>query len=101
VPRPGSPYGGTYPRARSVLLRQRLPCALRLACDGAMADSADHDPPLALHEHVAGSGCCRLVPACLRCQSVQDAELVGFGRFELFQGAGPRAQPGFWPPPGL
>jgi hypothetical protein len=59
VPRRGSPYDHRYQRARSVLLRQRLPCALRLACDGATDDSADHDPPLALHVHVAGSGCCR------------------------------------------
>lgn len=69
--RRGSVYGWNYKRERQQLLAQRRQCQLRLVCDGALADSADHDPPLSHHEHVAGSGCCRLVPACLRCQHYQ------------------------------
>jgi hypothetical protein len=38
----------------------------------------DHQPPLALHFHVEGSGCCRVLPACGDCQRRQGAEL-GFG----------------------
>ena len=48
-----------------------LPCEMRLVCDGAAADSADHVPPVSLHEHVEGSGCCVLRPACMRCQGEQ------------------------------
>jgi hypothetical protein len=54
---------------RASLLGQ--PCALMLMCDGDPADSADHSPPLSRHEHHEGSGCCRLQPACMRCQSEQ------------------------------
>lgn len=66
-----SPYGWPYRRARARLLAQGLRCALRLVCDGVVADSADHDPPLALHRHQPGTGCCVLRPACLSCQKVQ------------------------------
>lgn len=48
-----------------------LPCELRLVCEGDPADSADHSPPLSRHEHVRGSGCCVLRPACMRCQHEQ------------------------------
>jgi hypothetical protein len=72
VPRCPSPYGRPYKRERARLLAQGLHCALGLVCGGrAVADSADHDPPLALHDHRPGSGCCRLQPACLRCQKEQ------------------------------
>jgi hypothetical protein len=76
VPRRDSPYGGRYELERQQLLALRLPCHLRLVCDGVPADSADHDPPLALHAHVNGSGCCRLVPACLDCQRVQGKQVA-------------------------
>jgi hypothetical protein len=71
MPRRHSPYGGRYESDRAALLAQGLPCALRLVCHGAPADSADHDPPLGLHEHLADSGCCRLQPACMACQRLQ------------------------------
>jgi hypothetical protein len=48
-----------------------LLCSLRLVCDGVLADSADHDQPLSQHDHVPGSGCCRLIPACTACQRKQ------------------------------
>jgi len=62
-------YGHRYKLVRASLLGQ--PCALMLMCDGDPADSADHTPPLSRHEHHEGSGCCRLQPACMRCQSEQ------------------------------
>jgi hypothetical protein len=52
-----------------------LPCELRLVCQGRAADSADHDPSIALHDHVTGSGCCRLLPACSACRRVQGGQL--------------------------
>jgi hypothetical protein len=50
-------------RAASAHLR-RHPTAC--AC-GAQAVTLDHVPPLALHHHQRGTSCCRLVPACVRC----------------------------------
>lgn len=62
-------YGHRYRQLRATLLGQ--PCELRLLCEGDPADSADHVPPLSRHEHVEGSGCCSLRPACMRCQGEQ------------------------------
>lgn len=39
------------------------------------ATEADHQPALALHEHVAGSGCCILVPSCGPCARRQGGRL--------------------------
>lgn len=64
-----SPYGYRYRQLRATLLG--LPCELLLGCGGAPADSADHVPPLSLHEHREGSGCCVLRPACMGCQGEQ------------------------------
>lgn len=74
-------YDGNYKRERRVLLAQRVPCQLRLVCGGAVADSADHDPPIRQHRHVPGSGCCRLVPACVACQHKQGG-LIRSGRLK-------------------
>ena len=63
------PYGHRYRKLRAALLG--LPCELQLVCEGDPADSADHSPPLSRHEHVEGSGCCVLRPACMRCQGEQ------------------------------
>src|SRR5215471_14145628 len=41
-----------------------VPCA---HCKRAVATTLDHDPPLAMHVHRAGSGCCRQVPSCEKC----------------------------------
>ena len=76
-----SAYDRNYRRERQAMLALRLSCHLRLVCDGAVADSADHDPPLSLHAHVRGSGCCRLVPACLSCQHHQGG-LIRSGRLK-------------------
>ena len=42
---------------------------------GEPASELDHQPPLAVHRHVEGSGCCRVLPACGDCQRKQGAEL--------------------------
>jgi hypothetical protein len=75
MPRKGSPYGPAYQAVRAAQLG--LPCEMRLVCDGDPANSTDHDPPLARHLHIEGSGCCRLRPGCLRCQRRQAQELAG------------------------
>jgi hypothetical protein len=71
MPRRGSPYGPAHERRRAALIR---PGALCHHC-GEPASELDHAPPLALHHHVEGSGCCRSLPACWRCQRAQAAAL--------------------------
>ena len=51
-----------------------MPGAVCHRC-GAPASELDHVPPLALHTHVEGSGCCVSLPACGPCQRAQAAEL--------------------------
>jgi hypothetical protein len=85
MPRSDSPYNRRYLRARAALLARRDPCELRLVCNGDLANSADHVPPLALHpggaaSHVEGSGCCELKPACIACQRVQGRLVVKLKR---------------------
>jgi hypothetical protein len=36
-------------------------------CGTELATTLDHWPPLAMHKHRAGSGCCRLIPSCHEC----------------------------------
>ena len=66
-----NPYGWAHQRRRRAILRPGVVCHL---C-GAPASELDHVPPLALHRHVEGSGCCRSLPACGDCQRQQAAEL--------------------------
>jgi hypothetical protein len=42
-------------------------------CGERRATVPDHYPPLSAHPHVEGSGCCKLLPHCLRCSRVQGA----------------------------
>lgn len=72
MPRKGSPYGPRYERERRVLLAGNPTCA---HCRRRRASQADHQPPLALHTHINGSGCCTLVPICARCHAEQAARL--------------------------
>ena len=51
--------------------RRRLLGELCVHGCGRVAMTADHQPPLSLHEHVEGSGCCTLVPSCKRCSMEQ------------------------------
>lgn len=81
---PISSYGRDYQRERAKLLQSRHVCELALVCKGlGIAVSADHQPPLSLHDHRPGSGCCVLIPACLDCQRVQGGQLRrGVRRFD-------------------
>jgi len=47
-------------------LRQGPP-VLCVHCQRAPATTLDHYPPLAMHVHVSGSHCCRLLPSCHAC----------------------------------
>src|SRR5262245_6314189 len=60
----GTAYGGDYQRIRRMMLDPPVPCA---HCRKAVATTLDHDPPLAMHRHVKGSRCCRLIPSCEAC----------------------------------
>jgi len=57
-------YGGAYQRARRQMLGEGTPCA---HCRKRLATTLDHDPPLAMHIHREGSGCCRWIPSCEQC----------------------------------
>lgn len=65
-------YGHQHQVARKALLEANPWC---VHC-GAPADVADHQPPLALHDHVEGSGCCELVPSCTPCSRKQGGHLA-------------------------
>jgi hypothetical protein len=73
--RRGSPYGPAHQRLRKALI---VPGAKCHVC-GAQATELDHVPPLALHEHHEGSGCCVSLPACNACQRAQ-ADALGRNR---------------------
>jgi hypothetical protein len=51
-------------------------CAI---CRCRVATEADHDPPLKLHDHTDGAGCCTLRPSCSVCARRQGALLAGRG----------------------
>ena len=70
-----APRTSRYLREREELLAAGDPCWM---CGGP-ATEADHQPPVKLHAHVDGTGCCELWPACRRCQAEQGFKL-GWGR---------------------
>jgi hypothetical protein len=76
MPRRGSPYGPEHQRKRKAVLGPGAVCHM---C-GEPATEADHVPPLALHRHVNGSGCCELLPACFDCQREQGAQVAAAKR---------------------
>lgn len=57
-------YGSEHRRIRALLLGPGVPC---VHCKNRRATELDHDPPLAMHVHREGSGCCRRVPSCSLC----------------------------------
>jgi hypothetical protein len=74
------PYGEAGYRAAAELLRRRPePCWK--GC-GRTATTLDHSPPLAAHCHVAGSGCCQLLPACAPCNYGGGARLGARRRWQ-------------------
>lgn len=75
MPRRGSPYGPDYQRDRARILAGHPRCDC-----GLPATEADHDPPLAMHRHVNGTGCCKLRPKCGPCQRQQAIELCNLAR---------------------
>ena len=68
-------YGRAHDLRRAALI---VPGAVCHLC-GAPASELDHVPPLALHDHREGSGCCRSLPACGPCQREQGWTLGGRG----------------------
>jgi hypothetical protein len=46
----------------------------------AVASTLDHVPPLGLHHHVRGSGCCVLVGKCVRCNLGAGARIAAARR---------------------
>jgi hypothetical protein len=59
-----------YLRARAELGASVVLC---WECGERRATVPDHYPPLSAHQHVEGSGCCKLLPHSLRCSRVQGA----------------------------
>src|SRR5262245_40001772 len=62
---------------RGLLLGEGVKCA---HCGRERATQLDHDPPLAMHKHREGSGCCRLIPSCAACNR-RGGRLVASGRW--------------------
>jgi hypothetical protein len=67
-------YQYAHQKARARLLADSPPC---VHCGSPEANVADHQPPISLHDHVEGSGCCELVPSCTPCSHRQAGELGG------------------------
>ena len=65
-------YGAAHQKARAELLADDPLCA---HCGLETATVADHQPPVAMHDHVEDSGCCSYVPSCKRCSSRQAGEV--------------------------
>lgn len=84
MPRADSPYNAAYEARRRAALASSPACQLRLKCAGDAATSLDHDPPLASHDHVEGSGCCVERPACGPCQTYQGG-LLSSGQSHLLE----------------
>ena len=73
-----SPYSEPrYRRTRRQLQGQPVLCS---HCKRRPATTLDHDPPLAMHVHRNGSGCCRLIPSCEECNRA-GGQLVQQGRW--------------------
>jgi hypothetical protein len=59
------------------MLGPGIVCAV---CGRRPATEIDHVPPLVLHQHLSGSGCCHLRPSCHDCARRQGGQLHGEGR---------------------
>jgi hypothetical protein len=62
-------YGARHRAERAAVLAASRVCHW---CGG-YATTGDHEPAIALHRHIEGSGCCRQVPACVPCNSKRGA----------------------------
>jgi hypothetical protein len=63
-----------YQRTRAAMLAETPMCS---HCSRRTATEADHQPPLSLHDHEEGTGCCVLIPSCGPCARAQGARLAG------------------------
>lgn len=69
-----SPYNeASYRAERARIALEGPPCWRRC---GRVATTPDHVPALARHDHVPGSGCCVLLPACEPCQYGHGARIA-------------------------
>src|SRR5262245_30752288 len=68
-----NPYDADFRRERRILLANQPLC---VHCGQERATIADHQPPLALHDHVKGSKCCVLVPSCRVCSFAQGGDVA-------------------------
>ncbi len=68
-------YGHHYRKQREAVLAEATAC---WSC-GAVPTETDHQPPLALHDHVEGTGCCELLPSCHSCARKQGGLLARVG----------------------
>jgi hypothetical protein len=59
-----------YQRTRRLTLGAGVLC---VHCEIELATELDHYPPLAMHKHRAGTGCCRLLPSCRDCNQAGGA----------------------------
>jgi len=75
----GVNYSSDHQSDRLALLERDPYC---VHC-GAVATVADHQPPISLHDHVRGTGCCSLVASCATCSSKQGAQLSQEGTTEV------------------
>jgi hypothetical protein len=62
-----------YRRARRLTLGEGVLCT---HCGLELATTLDHHPPLAMHKHRAGSGCCRLIPSCVACNAASGVAVL-------------------------
>src|SRR5262245_18946268 len=62
---PDPAYEWAYQVERRKLLADHPLC---VHCQEREATRADHQPPLSMHEHIPGTGCCILVPSCQPCE---------------------------------
>ena len=74
MPNPESPYNAEHVRARRRLLA--APGVVCIHCGAPFPVVADHQPPLSLHQHRNNTGCCVLVPSCMKCSRKQAGELT-------------------------
>lgn len=79
-------YGAHHERARAVLLELHPWCQNG---DGRPSAVADHDPPIALHKHIEGTGCCSYRATCIDCSRRQGADVAAVLRAQRNEPAAP------------
>jgi hypothetical protein len=81
---PKEPYWtGGYEQQRRELLDS--PAGQFCVHCGEPATEADHQPPLSLHRHISGTGCCQLVPSCFKCGREQGGQLWNATQMAMYE----------------